>query len=125
MSFDVSIVNQGFVDKFFDFVHRGSTGSFYGQAEGAKALSEIVIKYNFNKRDDVVKFIDDVLDHLTRDYKSNKAPVRIKDQLRKNRTAASLYDFIFSFEYLKPRYVLKMRDKELGELSQGKGERCS
>jgi ABC-type lipoprotein export system ATPase subunit len=120
MSFDVSIVNHGFVDQFFDWIHRGNTGSFYGQTEGTKVLSEIVAKYDFNIRDDVIKFIDDVLDHLAHDYNSTKkSELQLKGQLRKGKTVASLYDCIFSLEYLRPRYVLKMRGKELTELSPG------
>ena len=120
ISFDVSIVNQGFQDSFFEWIHQGHTGSFYGVDEGAKALEELMTKYDFNKREHVVKFIEDILEHLARDYKSDKKnQVRISDQLRKGKTVALLYDYIFSLKYLTPRYILKMQDKELRELSPG------
>ena len=31
----------------------------------------------------------------------------------------SLFDYIFSLEFLRPRYVLKLGDKELSQLSPG------
>jgi predicted ATPase len=45
--------------------------------------------------------------------------VKVADQLRKGKTVLSLYDFIFSLEYIKPRYALRMGTKELSELSPG------
>ena len=49
----------------------------------------------------------------------NPQPVKIADQLRKDRTVISLYDYIFSLKYLRPQYVLKLGGKELGQLSPG------
>ena len=55
---------------------------------------------------------------MTRGYFGNR-PMSIEDQLRKDKSLESLYDYIFSIEYLRPRYVLKLGDKEIGQLSPG------
>ena len=45
----------------------------------------------------------------------------IIDQMKKGKgkDLKSFYDFLFALDYLKPRYVLKMGDKELNQLSPG------
>ena len=62
------------------------------------------------------KEIHDVIRELA---DSNGKTVKVGDQLRKGKTVLSLYDFIFSLDYLKPRYALRMGTKELSELSPG------
>ena len=120
LSFDVSIVNAGFQENFFDWIYRGATGSFYGADEGAKVLGDILSKYDYNDDNQTIDFIESILDHLRCDHRSNaKNVIRVNDQLRKGKIVESLYDYIFSLEYLKPRYILKMGDKELSELSPG------
>lgn len=120
LSFDVSIINLGFQENFFDWIHRGATGSFYGANEGAKLISSMVAKYDFNHPSQSVEFVEDILDHLSVDYKSEKKEKNsIKSQLKKGKSANTLYDYLFSFEYLVPRYILKMGEKELSELSPG------
>ena len=116
LSFDVSIINLGFQDDFFDWISRGATGSFYGTSEGAKVVSDIVAKYDFNVHGQAIDFIEDILRHTTFDQKSvKKEKISIKSQLKKGKSISSLYDYLFSFEYLKPRYILKMGEKELSE----------
>ena len=121
MEFGVSIVNTDFHSRFFDWVGRHVVGSFYGSVEGEKQLRGILERYDFNNESAVVAFLDDVMDHLVYDRRDpdNPKAAKIADQLRKERTVISLYDYIFSLEYLRPRYVLKLGDKELGQLSPG------
>jgi len=120
LSFDVSIINLGFQSDLFDWVSRGATGSFYGTNEGAKIAEDLVSKYDFNVPGHSIDFIEDVLQHLSFDQKNpQKERINIKSQLKKGKSLVSLYDYLFSLEYLKPRYVLKMGEKELSELSPG------
>ncbi|HET8580588.1 MAG TPA: hypothetical protein VFL31_06295, partial [Nitrospiraceae bacterium] len=119
-NFHVSIVDSGFANNFLDFINQATRGSFYGIEEGGRALKAILARHDFNLEDDAIAFTAEVMSHLTSDRRGNPAePVRIADQLRMGRTLQRLYDFIFSFDYLVPRYVLKMGGKELPELSPG------
>jgi predicted ATPase len=43
----------------------------------------------------------------------------IEDQLRKEGSLSALYDFLFSFDYLKPKYHLLWGGREIDELSPG------
>jgi hypothetical protein len=44
---------------------------------------------------------------------------RVSEQVKQGYTAQSVYDLVYSLEYLKPRYSLRMGDKELHQLSPG------
>jgi ABC-type lipoprotein export system ATPase subunit len=120
LNFDVSIQCSGFDLKFFEWVSHGSSGTFYGKEDGKKVLDGIVKKFDFNSIDDVEQFIVEIMDNLTQNKRINPIiPMRIDDQLRKGKDVKSFYDFLFSLEFLKPRYILKMGEKELAQLSPG------
>ena len=121
MEFGVSIVNVDFHKKFFDWIGRNVVGSFYGAVEGDKKLGDILARHDFNNVSGVSAFLNDIMEHLMYDRRDpdNPQPVKIADQLRKDRTVISLYDYIFSLKYLRPQYVLKLGGKELGQLSPG------
>ena len=46
-------------------------------------------------------------------------PSGSSNQMRKGKPVLALYTYIFSLDYLKPRYALRMGDKELDQLSPG------
>jgi ABC-type lipoprotein export system ATPase subunit len=120
LNFEVSIQDTGFENHFFDQINRGVTGSFLGIEEGQKMLRNIIQKYDFNNWGHVSDFTDELIDHLHNDRRAGgDAPVRVADQLRKDYTVISLYDYIFSLPYLQPKYTLKLADKELSQLSPG------
>lgn len=120
IKFDVSIVNVDFLDRFFDWIGRNVVGSFHGAVEGEKLLKTILARHEFSTEAGVLKFLADIMDHLRTDRRSpTPTPVRIGGQLRKGRDLLSLYDYLFSLGFLRPRYVLKLGDKELSQLSPG------
>ncbi|MEZ4512127.1 MAG: AAA family ATPase [Chloroflexota bacterium] len=120
LQFDVSIVDQGFEQHFFDWVARNVVGSFYGSEEGHITLKKIIERYDFNNWEGVQAFLDDLHDHLEYDKRqSTSTPSRVEAQLRKGKELDAFYDFIYSLDYLRPRYILKLDDKELSQLSPG------
>src|SRR6266849_10168867 len=60
-----------------------------------------------------------MVDALENDKRPDGKPVKVSDQIRKGKSSLGLYDAMFSLEYLKPRYTLRMGDKELHQLSPG------
>lgn len=120
LHFDVSIVDKEFRNKFFEWVNQSVAGTFCGIAPGQKKLEEILSNYNFNNIQDTISFLNYIVEALTKDLRLsiNKA-IKVSDQMKKNQSVASLYDYIFSLTYLKPHYVLKMSGKEMFQLSPG------
>lgn len=116
--FDVSIINSNFPERFFEFIHRGTTGSFYGQIEGEELLNKYIKKYKFLNEDETINFINEInnLLHVVEKTGEEITPQR---QLKKGYYVIDLYDYIFSLDYLKPRHLLKLGEKELPELSPG------
>jgi ABC-type lipoprotein export system ATPase subunit len=119
LNFDVAIVDTGFQAEFFDLISQGVAGSFCGIEPGSKLLKEILSTNDFTTAEGIEAFLNDIAEALHNDRREPGKAVRVKDQLRKGKTAQALYDFIFSLRYLEPRYELRMGAKELSELSPG------
>jgi len=120
INIDVSIQLDNFHDKFFDYISRGSKGSFIGTEEGYITLSEVTEGVDFNNEESVFNFLDEIISLLGNDKRTEKKDKRrISDQLKQGFEVKSFYDFLFSIEYLKPNYKLKLSLKNLSELSPG------
>ena len=120
LEFDVSIVGAGFETSFLDQINKSRKGSFSGVDESASRVRHIVNRYDFNSSDNSLAFAEEILQNLQYDYRMSDRPsVKIADQLRTEKTEQSLLDFLFGFQYLRPRYLLKMGDRELHQLSPG------
>jgi ABC-type lipoprotein export system ATPase subunit len=119
LNFEVGIVDSGFEESFFEHLSRGVTGSFCGVEEGHKMLEEILQRQDFDTESGIENFLKEIDDALCGDRRYGGKPVKVADQMRKGKSVLELYDTIFSLDYLKPRYSLRMGDKELSELSPG------
>ena len=119
LNFEVGIVDTGFEESFFEYINRGVAGSFCGVEEGHKMLAEIFQRQDFDTESGIESFLQEIDEALCKDKRSGGKPVKVVEQMRKGKSVLELYDMIFSLDYLKPRYSLRMGDKELGELSPG------
>jgi len=119
LKFDASIVDTGFKDKFFEYISHGVNGTFCGVEEGLKMMESLLRRQDFNTEQGIETFLNETMDYLNNDRRLEGKPVRVVDQLRKEKKVQDLYDVIFSLDYLQPRYALKMGDKELQQLSPG------
>jgi ABC-type lipoprotein export system ATPase subunit len=119
LNFEVGVVDAGFSNTFFDFISQGIVGTFCGVEPGQKALTAILAKHDFLNASSVEAFLSEIVGALYRDRRPDGKEVRIGDQLRKGKSLLDLYDFIFGLDYLKPRFALRMGDKELSQLSPG------
>jgi hypothetical protein len=120
LNFDVSIVDVELNDRFFDWVRQDVIGSFCGGPSGKKMLSDLLARRNFNEEEDTAAFLDEMVEHLTKDLRGKDSlAVKVDSLMKKGRSVESLYDYIFSLDFLKPHYVLKMGEKEMYQLSPG------
>ena len=119
LNFEVGIADMGFEDRFFDIVTHGVIGTFCGVEEGHKMLRSILERNDFNTESGIEAFLTEIMDSLENDKRPQGQPVRVIDQIRKGKKTQALYDIIFSLDYLKPRYSLRMDGKELHQLSPG------
>lgn len=127
--YDISIeaslrFDRSFIDQFLEHINQGVKGSFHGSDYGRKFLAELCDSVgDWEDEEQVFDFLEKVVEALhidKRDYvqPSNEARDIFK-QLRGQKTIVDLYDYLFSFEYLVPKYDLKVDHKDLSELSAG------
>lgn len=120
LKFSVSIEIEGFSEAFFGYISRGVAGSFYRVEEGGIKLTSIVNSNNYNSFDQVQQFINQVIDHLSFDRREGKGnAIALEDQLLNKKERLNFYNFLFGLNYLKPRFILKLGDKDIQMLSPG------
>lgn len=119
LNFEVDIVDTGFEEGFFEIINRRVSGTFCGIEEGHKMLKDILQKHDFNTEAGIEAFLIEITDSLENDKRPESKPMRVVEQIRRNKNVFDLYNMIFSVDYLKPRYALRMEDKELHQLSPG------
>ena len=120
LNFEVSVVDTGFEERFFQIVNRGVAGTFCGVEDGHKKLEGILHSHDFNTESGTELFLTEMRKALECDLRTPDAkPVRVADQIRKGKSVMDLYDLVFSLDFLRPRYALQMGEKDLHELSPG------
>ncbi len=120
LSFDVRISETNLADELAEWIDKGRKGSFQGAEDGVARIKDIVGRHTFDGTEGLEAFLDEFMQALKNDVRHEKPrPMSTATQLKGNRTAAALYDFLYGLSFLKPRYALKMEGKELFELSPG------
>lgn len=97
-SFEVD--NEYYKSFFSNYINR--YGAFYQKDDNY--LRDISSKYDFDNEDNVIQFINGIID-MDIHYKENKELLFL--------------NYLFSLDYLNPRYNLRLNNKGLKELSPG------
>lgn len=120
LEFKVSIVSHNFEEKFFEYISHGVRGSFCGREEGKLILRSIIDKSDFESEEGIYSFLDEIICNLIEDKRqSEHTPMIISNQMRQTVTMQEFFDFLFSLEYLLPKYSLQWTGKNLDQLSPG------
>lgn len=121
LDFQVRVEESGFVAQLLKRLNQRVRGSFMGVDESSQALRTLLQAADFSTPENAVTFadgIDDMLRFDRRDGQGGK-PTRLEDQLARGTTGRELLDYIYSFNYLSPKYSLTYDGQEIGELSPG------
>jgi len=120
LNFDVSITEIGFIEIFLSFINQNIKGTFHGAQDGREKLKSILERCNFNEESGVLFLLESVTSSLEKDKRDDRErPVKLMSQLKKSVKQEALYDYLFSLEYLEPKYKLQLGGKELLQLSPG------
>lgn len=121
LSVETSLVDAGFTEGFLeDRIHRHVAGSFCGVDESLQVVGSLLDVTDFNDTDSLVTFVGAIDERLHFDCRRPERPaVNPAGQVKKGRTVAELYDYIFGLRYLSPRYALKFGNKPIHLLSPG------
>ena len=113
-----------FFDEFLKFINQGAVGSFRGQEEGRAMLRRFTDTVDdWEDEGQVFAALNTIIEALHTDQRddfSNAPPARdVFKQMKGQKTPQELYDYLFGFDYLEPKYDLKVDGKDLSELSPG------
>ena len=116
-------ISETFRDTFFSFINQNRTGTFYGTTEGSNQLDNISpVESKIEALLDLPDRIVRALNHnLESDPEGNdeKYATKLEDQLRKGKTKLKLYNYLYCFDYLDPRFSITYNDKPITKLSPG------
>ena len=121
LDFQVRIEESGFVTQLLKLLNQRVRGSFMGVDESSQTLRTMLLAANFSTSEDAVVFadcIDDMLHFDRRDGQEGK-PTRLEDQLARGTSVQELLNYVYSFDYLAPKYSLTYDGQEIGQLSPG------
>lgn len=121
LDFQVQIEESNFAAQLLKRLNQRVRGSFMGVDESSQMLRTMLQAANFATPEGAVAFadgIDDLLRFDRRDGQGGK-PTRLDDQLARGTTAQELLDYVYSLEYLSPKYSLTYGGQEIGQLSPG------
>jgi ABC-type lipoprotein export system ATPase subunit len=97
-----------------------NSGEFRGEDESYGAVRKIAEKFDFNKRDDIHKFVTELHNKIEVAASSGgKGAIGITSILRKDRTSVDVYDLLFGLSFLEPRYSLLFQETHIEQLSPG------
>lgn len=119
VKFDATFEIQGFYENFFTHISQKAKGSFYGVEDGSKRLRGIIESTDFNNEEAVIKCIEQIVECLEHDHRDDKKEKRVIKQQLLKKDVYAFYNFLFSLDYLVPRYTLKLGEIELSQLSSG------
>jgi ABC-type lipoprotein export system ATPase subunit len=120
LHFDAFLSSSNFEVNFLDFIHKNRRGNFYGEAESATTVQDLLARHDFNTGDGIIRFLDEVMVLLTTIGKEEeREPISIQSQLKSGKKLTALYDFIYGLEYIEPRYTLRLGTKPIAQLSPG------
>lgn len=118
--------DESFYRTFLDFINQNRKGSFYGIQEGGSVLRGLCDSVDdWQNENQVVDVLNSIVEALHNDkregqHQSQDAARDVFKQIRTQQySVVELYDYLFGLDYLKPRYKLKVDQKELSELSPG------
>ncbi len=114
------VLSDDFENRFFAFVNQQVKGSFRGVDEGRKALKTAIVDVDPDNEESVKILLNKLITLLERDQRSE-----VKDEERQKYISdqitdqAGFFDYLFSLEYLNPKYQLQLDAKNIDTLSPG------
>jgi predicted ATPase len=116
---DASLVKKkDFNSKFLGSVNQTRKGTFRSADEGERQLLKLLADTDFDNEASIISLLDSLVDALRFDKRSeeNDAQRDVRDQVK---DISTLYDYLFSLEFLENNYQLEQGGKGLEQLSPG------
>jgi hypothetical protein len=120
LEFRAELIDQGFASQLLQHIAQNRKGSFMGTDEGrVKALS-LVEAVDWADTTAIDVFLEAVDRALHEDQREKDTqPVQLSDQLAKDYSSDSVFNFLYGLDFIEPRYILRWEGKDLSMLSPG------
>lgn len=105
-------LNSGFYTEFLEYINQRKSGCFLGAEKGEDKIKSIIDDCGFTDENRMKGLLETVIESLEEDN------AVISEQVNKEKMSA-FYDYVFSLDYIKPKYELKLGGKILSQLSPG------
>ena len=127
LTFEVGVVcdKESFSTRFLSFIDHGRDGSFQGRQPGTARLKEIIQHYTFNSSDEIIFFVNDILENLKYDKSVvTSKPMEIDKQLiTGDNKKRELFKLLYHIDYLDVKYKLMFNGKDLNQDEFSPGEK--
>lgn len=110
-------LTTSFYSDFLKHINQNKRGTFYGKEDGLIKIKSI-LEDDINNSSDIEAILINIIDSLELDNReeSSKENRNISEQIKE---LDKFYEFLFSLDYLQPKYELILGDKTLDKLSPG------
>ncbi len=116
LKFNVTVSAKDFKDNFIKYIDMGKSGTFF---RDDSRIDEIIAETDFDSINSINDFTDKIMHTLKYNENTKESNKNIVNQLKDSSKFNQLLDYIFSLEYLKVKYELRLGDKSLEALSPG------
>ena len=106
-------LKNSFSDDFLRFVNQSKSGSFRGIESGQSVVQELIKNADLQSEDGIESFCNSFVEKLKM---NDEKELYVQDQVEDRQ---SLYNYLFSLDYLTNNYSIMQGDKDLSVLSPG------
>jgi ABC-type lipoprotein export system ATPase subunit len=116
VNFTAKLVDTGLAEEFTKRINRVTSVMYRDE----HAMRDQLDGHDLNLTDDLERFLTTTLDRLHRNQHGEMGDTDdLQRQLRKGEEAEGLYNYLYAQTYLEPRYALRIKDRELAQLTPG------
>ncbi len=111
-------LDEVFSSNVLSYINLVQKGTYKGKEDGEKSIYEILEGKNLQKESDIKKVLEELINGLEYDKRVGENSQK-RDVIKQVENLSGFYEYLFSLDYLKPTYELKLDGKKLQELSPG------
>ena len=105
-------LNSNFYKDFLNYINQRKSGCFLGSEKGENKIKSIIDETGFSDESKIKALLSTIINCL------EESNGEISEQVNIEKLNA-FYDYVFSLDYINPKYELKLGGKVLGQLSPG------
>ena len=109
-STDMIISDKEFSEKLLSYISKSYSGIFFGKTESLNTVNAMLKNKDFNKIEDTIEFINEVLECVYEDIDNSSKKIKNKEEF---------YQLVTGLDYIDIIYSLKVGNSSLQELSPG------